>query len=80
MKLCYQGKKKSDSDAFYPITESERALSEIREQMQANVLRERTRIVEETKGTIEALREEQTARVTELRHDYRAEVLTFKPY
>ncbi|KAL4715734.1 hypothetical protein ACJJTC_006313 [Scirpophaga incertulas] len=54
--------------------ENERALSELRDQLQASLSRERTRMVEENKCSVNSLREEHSARVTELRHDYRAEV------
>lgn len=54
--------------------ENERALSELRDQLQSNLSKERSRMIEENKATIELLKEEHTARVTELRHDYRAEV------
>ncbi|KAJ0175970.1 hypothetical protein K1T71_008144 [Dendrolimus kikuchii] len=55
-------------------TENERALSELRDQLNASFSRERARMIEENKTTIETLREEHTARVTDLRHDYRAEL------
>lgn len=35
-------------------------------------------MIEENRATIENLREEHTSRVTELRHDYRAEVSLIK--
>ncbi|XP_038212600.1 centrosomal protein of 164 kDa isoform X1 [Zerene cesonia] len=54
--------------------ENERALSEVRDQLQMNLYREKSRIIEENRTTIDALREEHTARITDLRHDYRAEV------
>ncbi|XP_075976605.1 centrosomal protein 164 isoform X2 [Anticarsia gemmatalis] len=54
--------------------ENERALSELRDQLQTNLTKERSRMIEENRATIESLREEHTARVTDLRHDYRAEV------
>ncbi|XP_013173081.1 PREDICTED: centrosomal protein of 164 kDa isoform X1 [Papilio xuthus] len=54
--------------------DNERALCELREQLQMSLNRERTRMIEENRATIETLREEHTTRITELRHDYRAEV------
>ncbi|KAL0829380.1 hypothetical protein ABMA28_004155 [Loxostege sticticalis] len=54
--------------------ENERALSDVRDQLQTNLHRERARMLEENRATIDSLREEHTARITELRHDYRAEV------
>ncbi|KAF9424220.1 hypothetical protein HW555_000613 [Spodoptera exigua] len=54
--------------------ENERALCELREQLQANLSKERARMIEENRATIESLREEHTTRVTDLRHDYRAEI------
>ncbi|XP_059062931.1 centrosomal protein of 164 kDa [Achroia grisella] len=63
----------SEQRVFLEI-ENERALSDLREQLQASFNRERTRIIDENRATIESLREEQTSKVTELRHDYRAEV------
>ncbi|XP_072930241.1 uncharacterized protein Cep164 isoform X2 [Epargyreus clarus] len=54
--------------------ENERALTEIRNQLQINLNRERSRMIEENRATIESLREEHTSRITDLRHDYRAEV------
>ncbi|XP_026730483.1 centrosomal protein of 164 kDa isoform X2 [Trichoplusia ni] len=54
--------------------ENERALSELRDQLQANLNKERGRMIEENRATIETLREEHTTRVTDLRHDYRAEI------
>ncbi|CAH1636752.1 unnamed protein product [Spodoptera littoralis] len=54
--------------------ENERALCELREQLQANLSKERARMIDENRATIEALREEHTTRVTDLRHDYRAEI------
>lgn len=55
-------------------SENERALTEVRSQLQLNLNRERSRMIEENRATIETLREEHTNRVTDLRHDYRAEV------
>ncbi|CAH2090557.1 unnamed protein product [Euphydryas editha] len=54
--------------------DNERALTEIHTQLQMNLNRERSHMIEENRATIENLREEHTSRVTELRHDYRAEV------
>ncbi|CAH2041128.1 unnamed protein product, partial [Iphiclides podalirius] len=54
--------------------ENERTLAEVREQLQLELSKERSRMVEENRATIEALREEHTNRVTDLRLDYRAEV------
>ncbi|XP_026493923.2 centrosomal protein of 164 kDa [Vanessa tameamea] len=54
--------------------DNERALTEVHSQLQMNLNRERSRMIEENRATIETLREEHTSRVTELRHDYRAEV------
>ncbi|XP_052742105.1 centrosomal protein of 164 kDa [Bicyclus anynana] len=54
--------------------ENERALTEVHSQLQMNLNRERSRMIEENRATLETLREEHTNRVTELRHDYRAEV------
>ncbi|XP_035437657.2 F-actin-monooxygenase MICAL3 isoform X2 [Spodoptera frugiperda] len=54
--------------------ENERALCELREQLQANLSKERARMIEENRATIESLREEHTTKVTDLRHDYRAEI------
>ncbi|XP_039756986.1 uncharacterized protein LOC120631456 [Pararge aegeria] len=54
--------------------ENERALTEVHTQLQMNLNRERSRMIEENRATLETLREEHTSRVTELRHDYRAEV------
>ncbi|KAM3960214.1 LOW QUALITY PROTEIN: centrosomal protein 164 [Aphomia sociella] len=54
--------------------ENERAISDLREQLQSTFNRERAHMIEENRTTMESLREEHTARVTELRHDYRAEV------
>lgn len=56
------------------VSENERALTEVRSQLQMNLNRERSRMIEENRATIETLREEHTNRVTDLRHDYRAEV------
>ncbi|CAH2211205.1 jg23659, partial [Pararge aegeria aegeria] len=53
--------------------ENERALTEVHTQLQMNLNRERSRMIEENRATLETLREEHTSRVTELRHDYRAE-------
>ncbi|XP_047520824.1 centrosomal protein of 164 kDa isoform X1 [Pieris napi] len=54
--------------------ENERALADVRDQLQLALYREKARILEENRATIDALREEHTARITDLRHDYRAEV------
>ncbi|KAJ8719794.1 hypothetical protein PYW08_011969 [Mythimna loreyi] len=54
--------------------ENERTLSELRDQLQANLSKERARMIEENRATMESLREEHTTRVTDLRHDYRAEI------
>ncbi|CAB3247018.1 unnamed protein product [Arctia plantaginis] len=54
--------------------ENERALSDLHDQLQANLAKERSRMIEENRNTIESLREEHTARINDLRHDYRAEV------
>ncbi|KAJ8720371.1 hypothetical protein PYW07_012414 [Mythimna separata] len=54
--------------------ENERTLSELRDQLQANLSKERGRMIEENRATMESLREEHTTRVTDLRHDYRAEI------
>ncbi|XP_061376799.1 centrosomal protein of 164 kDa isoform X2 [Danaus plexippus] len=54
--------------------ENERALTEVHSQLQAILNRERSRMIEENRATIDTLREEHTTRVTDLRHDYRAEV------
>ncbi|XP_022120516.2 centrosomal protein of 164 kDa isoform X2 [Pieris rapae] len=54
--------------------ENERALADVRDQLQLALYREKARILEENRATVDALREEHTARITDLRHDYRAEV------
>ncbi|XP_068629741.1 centrosomal protein of 164 kDa [Battus philenor] len=56
------------------VIDNERALSEVREQLQMTLNRDRTRMIEENRATIDTLREEHTTRITDLRHDYRAEV------
>ncbi|CAH0727188.1 unnamed protein product, partial [Brenthis ino] len=67
------------SDKFIELREqleieNERALSDIHSQLQMNLNRERSRMIEENRATVESLREEHTTRITDLRHDYRAEV------
>jgi hypothetical protein len=56
--------------------ENERTLAELRGQLQAVLNTERSRMIEENRVNIDTLREEHTTRVTDLRHDYRAEVRT----
>jgi hypothetical protein len=56
------------------VVENERALSELRDRLSTELHRERASVMEETRAAIDSLREEHTNRVTELRHDYRAEV------
>ncbi|RVE46838.1 hypothetical protein evm_008483, partial [Chilo suppressalis] len=54
--------------------ENDRNLADVRDQLLTALNRERARMIEDNRATIETLREEHTARVTDMRHDYRAEV------
>ncbi|CAK1543246.1 unnamed protein product [Leptosia nina] len=54
--------------------DNERALTEVRDQLQLALYKEKSQILEENRATIDSLREEHSARIADLRHDYRAEV------